>query len=248
MTHDSGPEQPPDAFPAGFGRVEGRPVLVGAEDFTMMGGSIGLAAADKRYRLTQLAAQERVPLVFILHGAGHRMANALKGHGRTPNDLQGLVDLSGLVPTVCVVLGASAGHGALAAPLMEIAIMSERAALFTAGPPLVEAAIGEQITKEALGGPAVHTRERGVVHNLARDDHEALVLARRYLGYFPSSAWRGPPDEPGGDDGERLLEEILQLIPPDPRRPYEMRALLDRLVDARRQGPVAPLGRVGALP
>ncbi|MCP4036615.1 MAG: acetyl-CoA carboxylase carboxyltransferase subunit, partial [bacterium] len=79
---------PADAFPAGFGRIDGRPLLVGAEDFTVMGGSIGLAAADKRYRLTQLAAQERVPLVFVLEGAGHRMTNALKGHARTPNDLQ----------------------------------------------------------------------------------------------------------------------------------------------------------------
>ena len=85
---------PADAFPAGMGTIEGRPVLVGAEDFTVMGGSIGLGAADKRYRLTQLARDERVPLVFILHGAGHRISNALKGHGRSPNDLQGLVSSS----------------------------------------------------------------------------------------------------------------------------------------------------------
>ena len=122
-------EAPADAFPAGLGRIQGRPVLVGAEDFSVKGGSIGLGAADKRFRLTQLALSEKVPLLFILHGAGHRITNALKGHGRAPNDLQGLVDLSGIVPTVCVVLGASAGHGALAAPLMDFVVMSEGAAL-----------------------------------------------------------------------------------------------------------------------
>jgi acetyl-CoA carboxylase carboxyltransferase component len=223
---------PADAFPAGFGLIHGRSVLVGAEDFTVMGGSIGLAAADKRYRLTQLAAQERVPLLFLLEGAGHRMSNALKGHGRTPNDLQGLVDLSGLVPTVCVVLGPSAGHGALAAPLMDFAIMEDSASLFTAGPPLVEAATGEKVDKHDLGGPAVHVNTSGVVHNRAAGDSEALEAARSYLRYFPQSAWQAPPrleDEAAG--AERRLDEILALIPPDSFKPYKMKRVLECLVD-----------------
>ncbi len=222
---------PADAFPAGFGLIHDRSVLVGAEDFTVMGGSIGLAAADKRYRLTQLAAQERVPLVFLLEGAGHRMSNALKGHGRTPNDLQGLVDLSGLVPTVCVVLGPSAGHGALAAPLMDFAIMEDSASLFTAGPPLVEAATGEKVDKHDLGGPSVHVNTSGVVHNRAAGDSEALEVARSYLRYFPQSAWEAPPNLGDEAGGERRLDEILALIPPDSFKPYKMKRVLECLVD-----------------
>jgi len=223
---------PADAFPAGFGCIHGRPVLVGAEDFTVMGGSIGLAAADKRYRLTQLAAQERVPLVLLLEGAGHRMTNALKGHGRTPNDLQGLVDLSGLVPTVCIVLGPSAGHGALAAPLMDFAVMEDSASLFTAGPPLVEAATGEKIDKHDLGGPDVHVSTSGVIHNRAEGEAEAIELARGYLRYFPQSAWDAcPRHDSSSDSGERRLDEILKLIPPDSRKPYKMKRVLECLVD-----------------
>ena len=227
------PAAPADAFPAGFGSIDGRPVLVGAEDFTVMGGSIGLAAADKRYRLTQLAGQERVPLIFMLEGAGHRMSNALKGHGRSPNDLQGLVDLSGLVPTICLVFGASAGHGALAAPLMDFAAMEESAALFTAGPPLVAAATGEQVTKQELGGVDVHVAGSGVVHNVAPGDRALIEMARSYLQYFPQSAWQVPPRrEAGTDAGGRRLDEILALIPPDSRKPYKMKAVLELLVDA----------------
>lgn len=223
---------PADAFPAGYGRIEGRPVLVGAEDFTVMGGSIGLAAADKRYRLCQLAAQERVPLLFVLEGAGHRMTNALKGHGRTPNDLQGLIDLAGIVPTVCIVLGASAGHGALAAPMMDFAVMSEGAALFTAGPPLVEAATGEKIDKHDLGGPDVHVKNSGVVQNRAPDDAAALAQARQYLRYFPSSAYEpAPQDGTLEETPDRRLDEILALIPPDSRKPYKMKKVLELLVD-----------------
>jgi methylmalonyl-CoA decarboxylase subunit alpha len=220
-----------DAFPSGMGTIEGRPVLVGAEDFTSMGGSIGLGAADKRYRLTQLARQERVPLIFILHGAGHRITNALKGHGRSPNDLQGLVDLAGVVPTICVVAGPAAGHSALAAPLMDFAIMTQQSALFAAGPPLVEAATGEKVSKEDLGGPDVHVSESGVAHNQVEDDATALALARRYLGYFPSNAWQPPPQADTNDVGERALDDILSVIPADDRKPYAMKTVASRLCD-----------------
>ncbi|MFP6639441.1 MAG: carboxyl transferase domain-containing protein, partial [Myxococcota bacterium] len=224
-------QAPADAFPAGMGRIDGRPVLVGAEDFTVQGGSIGLGAADKRYRLTQLARSEQVPLIFVLHGAGHRITNALKGHGRTPNDLQGLVDLAGIVPTVCVVLGPSAGHGALAAPLMDFVIMSEGAALFSAGPPLVEAAIGEKVGKQELGGPDVHVRRSGVAHNVSVDDATALETARRYLSYLPSNAWQYPPAVSGSDTDERSLDEILAMVPADDRRPYSMGRVISLLAD-----------------
>ena len=225
-------QAPADAFPAGFGTIDGRPVLVGAEDFSVAGGSIGLGGADKRFRLTQLALQEKVPLIFMLHGAGHRITNALRGHGRAPNDLQGLVDLAGLVPTVCLVLGPAAGHSALAAPLMDFAAMTKAAALFSAGPPLVEAAVGERVTKEELGGSQIHVEQSGVAHNVVEDDAAALALARQYLSYFPSNAWSSPPLVSGGDTGRRRLDEILSIIPAEDRRPYSMRKVLPILMDA----------------
>ena len=222
---------PADAFPAGMGTIEGRPILVGAEDFTVMGGSIGLGAADKRYRLTQLARDERVPLVFILHGAGHRITNALKGHGRSPNDLQGLVDLAGIVPTVCIVAGPAAGHSALAAPLMDFAIMTDQSALFSAGPPLVEAATSEKVSKEELGGPQIQVAKSGVAHNRTEDDAAAMALARQYLGYFPSNAWQRAPRAETRDTGERLLDDILSIVPADDRKPYAMSRVAERVVD-----------------
>lgn len=219
---------PADGLVAGFGLIEGRPALAGVEDFTVLGGSIGDRSADKRYRLTQLAAQERVPLVFMLEGAGHRLTN--EHAGRRPNDLQGLAELSGLVPMVCLVLGASAGHGALTAPLSDFVVMSEAASMFAAGPPIVKAAIGETVTKEQLGGPQVHVVQSGVAHNLAADDREAIALARRYLSYFPLNAWEAPP-RMEGDDGPRRLEAILELIDPDPRVAFRMSSVLKLLVD-----------------
>ena len=219
---------PADGLIAGFGLVDGRPVLAAVEDFTVLGGSIGDAAASKRYRLTQLAKQERVPLVFMLEGAGHRLSNT---HATpSPNDLQGLAELSGFVPVVCLVLGSSAGHGALAAPLSDFVVMTPQAALFVAGPPIVKAAIGEVITKEKLGGPHVHLAS-GVAHNLAADDSAAILMARRYLSFLPANAWSAAPEAQGADQGPRRLDAILDLISPDPRVPFDARALLGMLAD-----------------
>ena len=161
-----GQKTPADAFVAGIGRIDGRPAVAGAEDFSLLGGSIGMGSMAKRYRLCQLAEQERVPIVMSLEGAGHRLTSNLEGGSRTPNDLLALADLSGHVPMVCLVLGASAGHGALAAPLSDITIMTESASMFTGGPPLVKAATGEDVTKEELGGAMICTEVAGTAHNL----------------------------------------------------------------------------------
>jgi len=211
---------PADGLVAGYGLINGRPALTGVEDFTVLGGSIGDASATKRYRLTQLAAQERLPLVFMLEGAGHRLTN---DHANpAPNDLQGLAALSGLVPMVCLVMGASAGHGALTAPLSDFVVMTQAASMFVAGPPIVKAAIGESVTKEELGGPQVQLAS-GVAHNLASDDAEAIALARRYLGYFGGAH---------AAEGPRCLDAILEMIPPDPRFPFDVRPVIELMCDA----------------
>jgi acetyl-CoA carboxylase carboxyltransferase component len=221
---------PADGFVAGMGRVDGRAVLAGCEDFTVLGGSIGAAATDKRVRMCQLARQERIPLVFMLDGAGHRLTN--RHSGRKPNDLQTLAALSGLVPMVTLVLGPAAGHSALCGPLADFSVMTEQASMFTAGPPLVKAATSEEVTKEELGGPQVHVELSGVAHNVVGDDAAALALCRRYLSYFPSNAWAAPPRLDTTDTGFRRLDDLLTLIPADDRKPYSMRAVIDRLVDA----------------
>ena len=225
------PPVPADGLVAGHGLVDGRPVLAGAEDFTVMGGSIGHGTAAKRHRLADLARQERVPLVLCLEGAGARAQNAFERRGRSPNDLQALARLGGLVPTVAVVMGASAGHGALAAPLMDLVVMVEGAALFAAGPPLVQASMGETVTKEELGGTAIHTTVSGVAHNAAPDDRAALDLVRRYLGYFPSNAWQTPPPVAGDDAGPRPLDGLAALLPADPRRGYDVRPVVELVFD-----------------
>ena len=212
---------PGDGLVAGMGAIDGRPALAAAEDFTVKGGSIGVGNTDKRFRLTQIAAREGLPLVLMLDGAGHRMTG--EAAGRRPNDLQGLADLKGKVPLVTLVLGPAAGHSALAAPLADYAVMTRQASLFTAGPVLVKAATGEDVTTDELGGPQVAIAS-GVVHSVATDDEHAIDAARCWLSYFDGEVW-------GEDVDPRRLDDLLDLVPPDPRRPYPMAEVVDRLAD-----------------
>ena len=237
-----GKKNPSDALVAGTGRVNGRTVVAGVEDFTVLGGSIGAGTMAKRYRICQIAYQERIPLVFMLDGAGHRLTETGAG-GRAPNDLLALADLSGRVPMVCLVLGASAGHGALTSPLSDFTIMAEYSSMFTGGPPLVKGATGEDVTKEELGGAKVCAEIAGTVHNVCADDPAAIAMARDYLAFFPQNRWEAAPrrNEGGGRDVEkRLLEDVLDIIPTNNRRPYKMRKVLPLLVDEGRVFEVQP--------
>ncbi|MDH3704914.1 MAG: acetyl-CoA carboxylase carboxyltransferase subunit [Acidimicrobiia bacterium] len=223
---------PADGIVGGHGTIDGRPVVVGAEDFTVMGGSIGVGSSAKRYRLAELAGQERVPLVMLLEGAGHRPP--MEGepvHGRAPIDLQQQARLSGRVPVVTGVLGPSAGHGALVAPLSDFAIMSAGAAIFTAGPPVVKESLGEDITKEQLGGPEVAIGS-GLIHNVAATDEAVLDDIRTYLSFFGSSAWSYPPSAAQPvDAAERTLDAILDVVPRDNASVYDMREVISMTVD-----------------
>ncbi len=248
---------PADGIVAGHGLIDGRPVLVGAEDFTVLGGSIGPGSSAKRYRIAELAGQERVPLIMLLEGAGHRPPTDGESHGRAPIDLQEQSRLSGNVPIVAGVLGSSAGHGALIAALADFSIMSAQAAIFAAGPPVVKASLGEDITKEELGGPAVAVTS-GLVHNVAGDDAAVLADIRTYLSYFPSSAWSYPPARVSSNDtGQRRLEDLVDVIPRESTEVYDIREVISRIVDDGsffQVGPdfgpamVCALGHLGGAP
>jgi acetyl-CoA carboxylase carboxyltransferase component len=216
-----GGETAADGIIVGSGSVNGSPVMLGAEDFTTLAGSIGPGGNAKRYRIAELALRDKVPLVMLLEGAGFRPNG---GHyGRSPTDLLAQARCSGRVPTVAAVLGPSAGHGALVAPVCDFRIMSAQGAIFTAGPPVVKESTGEDVSKEDLGGPGV-ALPSGVIHNVGEDDETVLDDIRHYLSYFPSSAWSYP--SPLTSD-----EATMPRPTPELAGIYDMRAVLDVVFD-----------------
>lgn len=232
VSYNGEPPLPCDAVVGGVAAIDGRPVVVACEDFTVKGGSIGHGTNSKRLRLARLAATEQIPYILLLDGAGARMTNALERHAYAPNDMQEIVKLTGVAPTVTVIYGSSAGHGAISGILMDFVVMTEDATLFSAGPPLVAAALGEVVTKEQLGSARMHASTSGVAHNMVKDEAAACQAVRRYLGYLPSNIHHRPPRETKGDVTPRLLDDILDIIPRSSQKPYDIRKVLDRLLDS----------------
>jgi acetyl-CoA carboxylase carboxyltransferase component len=233
-------------------------VVALAEDFTVKGGSIGHPNAAKRARLVRLAMEQELPLVLMLDGAGERASNGSERYPVAPGDLQLVADLKGKVPVVTLVLGISAGHGALTGMFADFIVMSEGSALFTAGPLLVEAALRIKATPEELGGARMHTSSSGVAHNLAATELDAFAYARYFLSVLPVKAGAPLPLTTGLESATRReVDELLDIIPPSLNAPYDMREVLHVLVDANSLFELQPdfgrslitaLARIGGVP
>jgi acetyl-CoA carboxylase carboxyltransferase component len=247
-----------DALVGGTVSIEGRTAVVIAEDFTVKGGSIGHPNAAKRTRLVRLALEQQLPLILMLDGAGERATNQTERYPNAPGDLQLVADLQGQVPVVTLVLGTSAGHGALTGMFADLIIMLEGSAMFTAGPPLVQAALGIEATPEQLGGALMHTTESGVAHNLGKTEAECFAMARYFLSLLPQRAGEALPDKPDRPAAApRILEGLLDLIPPQANQASDMRQLLKQLTDTQSLFELQPdygrniicaLARMGGMP
>ena len=213
-----------DALVGGTACINGLPVVICVEDFTVQGGSIGHGTNAKRVRLATMALQQKLPFIMLLDGAGARMSNAMSRHPYGPNDLQIIAQLSGIVPTIAVVVGSSAGHGAVGGLLMDLLIMVEGSCMFAAGPPLVAAAMGEIVDKDTLGGATMHTRISGVAHNFAQTEEDAAELVCDYLQLMQQRIT--PCDKQIIDD-----TAIFNLIPAKTELPYDIKPLIEHLVD-----------------
>jgi acetyl-CoA carboxylase carboxyltransferase component len=247
-----------DGVVGGTGRIDGRSVVIIAEDFTVKGGSIGHPNAAKRTRLVRLALEQQLPLVLMLDGAGERAGSQGERYPNSPNDLQLVADLKGQVPVVAMVLGVSAGHGALTGMFADLIIMAEGSALFSAGPPLVQAALGIETTPEALGSADMHTRVSGVAHNLGKTEQECFSMARHFLSLLPLRAGDPLPERrnlPAA--ARRPVDRLMNIIPPQVNMAYDMREVLQELVDSQTlfelqpdygESMITALARIGGVP
>jgi acetyl-CoA carboxylase carboxyltransferase component len=216
-----------DGVVGATGLVNGRPVACYAQDGGFLGGSLGERHADTVVRVIETAGRARIPIVAFVESGGARMQEgtaALGGYGRIFRET---VRLTGVVPQISVVSGASAGGGAYSPALTDLLMMTEDAAMFLTGPGVVRDALGEEIDAASLGGPKVHDRN-GVCHLVERDDLSAAHRAREILGYLPSAA--GDP-MPRHESREPEFDDPGVHVPTEPRRAYDVRDALKGIVD-----------------
>ena len=218
-----------DGVVGAVGTVRGRPVACYAQDGGFLGGSLGERQADTIVRVLGTALRGRIPVVGFVQSGGARIGDgtaALAGYGQI---FAATVALSGVVPQISVVSGASAGGGAYSPALTDLVLMTEDAAMFLTGPGVVREALGEEVDAAALGGPRVHERN-GVCALVEPDVAAAALRVRELLGYLPASAGGPVPT----DDAWRVPEAVdpASHVPAEPRRTYDVRRVLGAVCDA----------------
>jgi methylmalonyl-CoA decarboxylase subunit alpha len=226
-------DTPADGVVTGVGRVGGRTVCIMANDYTVKAGSWGEKTVQKIVRIQEKAARLQVPMLYLVDAAGGRISEQIKifpGRFHAGRIFYNEVQLSGVVPQVCILFGPSPAGSAYLPALTDLVIMVDgKASLYVGSPRMVEMAIGEKTTLEDLGGARMHTEVSGCGDVLAASDEEAIELAKRYLSYMPGSyketvAGCMAADPPPG----RSIDEI---VPYDQRKWFDMYELIDRLVD-----------------
>src|ERR1700761_7435732 len=219
-----GREAPADGVITGYGKVDGRMCAVAAYDFTVMAGSMGMTGELKVTRLRELALTKRIPLVWLLDSAGARVQEAVgslfAGTGQLFRDE---VVMSGVVPQIAAVMGPCAAGTAYIPGLADFVLMVKgRGSMALAGPHLVRAAVGEDVTPEELGGSRVHTRKSGVADLEVADDPACIERIKQYLAYFPQNCDEAAPVVSADDPVDRADEELLDVLPESNRQAYDI--------------------------
>lgn len=229
----AGRDAPADGVVTGYGKVDGRLVAVAAYDFTVMAGSMGMTGELKVSRLRELALTKRMPMVWLLDSAGARIQEAVgslfAGSGHLFKEE---VIASGVIPQVAALMGPCAAGTAYIPGLADfVPMVKGRGSMALAGPHLVRAAVGEDVTQEELGGSRVHTRKSGVGDLEVADDPECIEKIKAYLSFMPRHNEEAPPVRPVSDPIDRMDDELLDVLPESNRKPYDMYRVIERIVD-----------------
>ncbi len=229
-----GADCPADGVITCTGLIDGRPVTVGSVDFTVLGGSSTTPGGAKMRAMAELSLRRGIPFLNLLDGAGHRihaMDSRMFAFGGSIGPFDQMPLMSGWTPLVAAIMGPAFAGPAMIAGLADfVPMVKGTSSLGMAGPKLVKAGTGEDLSAEELGGSAVHLRT-GVADVEAEDDRECINLIREYLSYFPTNAAAPLPTRSTEDPPDRASPELRDVVPPERRRAYDVKAVLHHVLD-----------------
>ncbi len=234
-SHDFGMEEqriPGDGVVTGFGTVNGRLVYVFSKDFTVFGGSLSKAQSEKIVKVQKAAARNGAPVVGIFDAGGARIQEGVDSLAGYADIFMENVLSSGVIPQISVIMGPCAG-GDVYSPAMTdfIFMVKDTSYMYVTGPDVVKTVTNEEVTHETLGGASIHAKKSGVADGAFENDIEALVQMRRLVDFLPLSNREQPPVRPSFDDPDRMEMSLDTLIPANPNTPYDMKELVEKVVD-----------------
>jgi propionyl-CoA carboxylase beta chain len=221
-----------DAVVTGHGTIDGRPVCVFSQDFTVFGGSLGEVMAEKMCKIMDLAAKIGCPVIGINDSGGARIQEGVVSLGAYGDVFVRNVQCSGVIPQISLIMGPCAG-GAVYSPAMTdfIFMVKETSHMFITGPEVIKTVTGEEVEFEELGGAMTHNTKSGVAHFASEDEEACLEDARYLMSFLPQNNLELPPRLETGDDPNRMEEALDKVVPDNPNKPYDMRDVVSLIVD-----------------
>ena len=223
---------PGDGVVTGYGTISGRVVFVFSQDFTVFGGSLSEAHAEKICKIMDHAIKVGAPVIGLNDSGGARIQEGVASLGGYAEVFQRNVLASGVVPQISLIMGPCAG-GAVYSPAMTdfIFMVKDSSYMYVTGPEVVKTVTHEEVTHEELGGAITHSTKSGVADRAFEDDVEALAMVRRFINYLPANNRTAPPHRPSPDPADRIELSLDTLVPSSPTKPYDMKELILKIVD-----------------
>jgi acetyl-CoA carboxylase carboxyltransferase component len=221
-----------DGVITGWGKVDGRLVYVFAQDFTILGGSLGEAHGLKIARLMDLAYQNGAPLIGLNDSGGARIQEGVDSLAAYGEIFYRNTRASGVIPQISAILGPCAGGAVYSPGINDFVFMTDQNAyMFITGPEVIKAVTHEDVDFDSLGGAVVHSEKSGVAHFTAQDEESVFQQIRWLLSYLPPNNMTPPPDIVSTDDPLRTVPELEKLVPNDPQQPYDIKSVIEALAD-----------------
>ncbi len=221
-----------DGVVAGFGKIDGRLVYAFAQDFTVFGGTLSEANAMKICRLTDLALQNGAPIIGLNDSGGARIQEGVASLGGYAEIFYRNTVASGVIPQISAVMGPCAGGAVYSPAITDFIIMVDKTShMFVTGPNVIKMVTNEEVSFEDLGGAKSHSTKSGVASFMAKNDQDCILLIRKLLEYIPQNNLNEPPRKKTSDDIARREESLNNIVPVNPKEPYDMLDVISRIVD-----------------
>jgi len=223
---------PGDGVITGYGRVNGKIVYVSSQDFTVIGGSMSRTQANKICKVMDLAIKNGAPFISINDSGGARIQEGIESLGGYADIFTRNTIASGVIPQITAIMGPCAGGAVYSPSITDFVFMVKNSSyMFVTGPDVIKAVTHEDVTKEDLGGATTHSQKSGVAHFATEDDKHCLLLIREMLSFLPANNLDDAPILPTNDRPDRIVENLTTLIPDNPKKPYDMLAVITECVD-----------------
>lgn len=221
-----------DGVITGYGAINGIKVCIYSQDFTVFGGALGEAHAEKICKVMDLAMKTGVPVIGLNDSGGARIQEGVISLGGYAEIFLRNTMASGVIPQISAIMGPCAGGAVYSPALTDFVIMVDHTGhMFLTGPAVIKTVTGEDVSFDQLGGAEVHGMKSGVAHFVAQDEEEAFYYIRRLLSFIPSNNMEQPPEEKCSDDPKRSEVRLDQIIPDDPKKPYDMKEIIRSVAD-----------------